>query len=466
MNLARRGGSTMATDTPVRSPQTPAVTRRWTSPDSKSAALFAQAQGVMPGGNSRTTVYVAPYPPYAAMGEGCWITDVEGDRRLDCLNNYTALIHGHAHPAIVEAAARRLAQGASFPLPTPEEVELASLICDRVPSAERLRFTNSGSEAVMMAIKGARAWTGRPKIAKFEGAYHGSYDYAEVSLGSTPENWGSLAAPASTAYSRGTPPAVLEDVVVLPFNHTDQAVARIEREAAHLAAVLVDPVPNRVGLVPARTEFLQALRDVTRAHGIALIFDEVISFRVGYQGAQGALGVTPDITTLGKIIGGGFPVGVVAGRADVMAVFDPTRGGSPPAPHGGTFNANPVTMAAGLAAMRLLTQDAFTRLDDLGAKLRASLDDCFKQAGVPGRVTGLGSLFRLHPVDRELHDYRSTRATAAEGERLVRLVRGLMEHGVLMSTTGLGCLSTPMGDAELESLVETFAAVLEMEKKA
>jgi glutamate-1-semialdehyde 2,1-aminomutase len=208
----------MATTTGVKSPQALAETRRWAQPGSKSAALFAQAQGVMPGGNTRTTVYMAPYPPYAASGDGCWITDVEGDRRLDCLNNYTALIHGHAHAAIVEAATRRLALGSSFPLPTPEEIELATLLCERIPSAERVRFTNSGSEAVMMAIKGARAWTGRPKIAKFEGAYHGSYDYAEVSLSSAPEQWGSLAAPASTAYSKGVPPAVLQDVVVLPFN--------------------------------------------------------------------------------------------------------------------------------------------------------------------------------------------------------------------------------------------------------
>src|SRR5437899_11710983 len=221
----------MAVTTHVKSPRALAPTRRGAEPGSKSAALWARAQGVMPGGNTRTTVYMSPYPPYAASGDGCWITDVDGDRRLDCLNNYTALIHGHAHPAIVEAATRRLAQGASFPLPTPEEVDLAALLCERVPSAERVRFTNSGSEAVMMAIKGARAYTGRPKIAKFEGAYHGSYDYAEVSLSSSPENWGSLDAPASTVYSRGTPPSVLEDVVVLPFNHPERPVARIERGA-------------------------------------------------------------------------------------------------------------------------------------------------------------------------------------------------------------------------------------------
>jgi glutamate-1-semialdehyde 2,1-aminomutase len=449
----------MATIMPRRSPRPLGETRRWAEPGSRSAELFERAQRVMPGGNTRTTVYMAPYPPYAASGEGCWVTDVEGDRRLDCLNNYTALIHGHAHPALVEAATRRLALGSSFPLPTPEEIELAALLTERVPSAEHVRFTNSGSEAVMMAVKGARAFTGRPRIAKFEGAYHGSYDYVEVSLGSTPDDWGSLAAPASTAYSAGTPRGVLDDVVVLPFNHTDHAIARIEREASQLAAVVVDPVPNRVGLIPARRDFLRALREVTKARGIVLIFDEVISFRVGYHGAQGAFGVTPDVTTLGKIIGGGLPVGAVAGRADVMSVFDPT-GGSPKAPHGGTFNANPVTMAAGLASMRLLTKDAYEKLDDLGAKLRGSLEACFKRAGVGGGVTGMGSLFRLHGTDREVIDYRSARATPEEAARLQGIVRRLLEHGVLISTTGLGCLSTPMGDAELESLVETFAAVL------
>jgi glutamate-1-semialdehyde 2,1-aminomutase len=450
--------------TNVRSPRPIGHTRRWAEPGSRSSQLFAQARGVMPGGNTRTTVYMAPYPPYAASGEGCWITDVEGDRRLDYLNNYTALMHGHAHPAIVEAASRRLARGSAFPLPTPEEVELAALICERLPAAEQVRFTNSGSEAVMMAVKGARAWTGRHKIAKFEGAYHGSYDYVEVSLGSSPENWGTLGAPASVAYSQGTPPAVLDDVVVLPFNHTEQAVARIEREARQLAAVIVDPVPNRVGLIPAQRAFLQALREVTRAHGIVLVFDEVISFRVGYHGAQGAFGVTPDMTTLGKIIGGGFPVGAVTGRAEVMGVYDPTHG-APRAPHAGTFNANPVTMAAGLASMRLMTREAYARLDDLGDKLRARLDDCMKHAGVPGRIVGMGSMFRIHPMERELSDYRSMRTTPAESERLQRIVRRLMEQGVLISMTGLGCLSTPMGDAELEGLVETFAAVLEMERR-
>ena len=442
------------TTTGVKAPRALAETRRWAAPGSRSAALFAQAQGVMPGGNTRTTVYMAPYPPYAASGDGCWITDVEGDRRLDCLNNYTALIHGHAPAAIVEAATRRLALGSSFPLPTPEEVELATLLCERLPSAERVRFTNSGSEAVMMAIKGARAWTGRPKIAKFEGAYHGSYDYAEVSLASSPEHWGSLAAPASTPYSKGVPPAVLDDVVVLPFNHAELAVARIEREARHLAAVLVDPIPNRVGLIPAQRDFLRALREVTSRHGIALIFDEVITFRVGYHGAQGVFGVTPDLTTLGKIIGGGFPVGAVVGRADVMAVFDPT-GGKPAAPHGGTFNANPVTMAAGLAAMRLWTRAAVERLGQMGDDLRSRANWALDEAGFAFKLTGQGSLFRIVP-DASGASYRSSVPNARGLAQRREFHQRLLGNDILTSPTGLGCLSTVMGDAEVSEMVEAI----------
>jgi glutamate-1-semialdehyde 2,1-aminomutase len=445
--------------------QTLAVTKRYADSDSQAARLFRQAQAVMPGGNSRTTVYMAPYPPYAAEGHGCWIVDADGDRRLDLLNNYTALIHGHAHPAVTQAASARLARGSSFPLPTAEEVELATLLVDRLPGVEQLRFTNSGSEAVMMAIKAARGFTGRPKIAKFEGAYHGSYDYAEVSLSSTRETWGSLAAPSSVAYSRGTPPAVLEDVVVLPFNRPELAARRIAEHAGTLAAVIVDPVPNRVGLMPADREFLESLRAVTAAHGILLIFDEVISFRIGYHGAQGHFGIRPDLTTLGKIIGGGFPVGAVGGRASVMAVFDPS-GGAPAVPHGGTFNANPVTMAAGLAAMRLMDQAAFDRFEEFGAKLRDGVGACFKDAGITGSVTGVGSLFKIHPSDRVLTDYRSSRTDRAEAARLDRIVRFLLDHGVLLSTTGLGCLSTPIGDAEIEGFLEVLAAALEAERAA
>ena len=431
------------------------TTQAYARPDSRSAKLWERAQAVLPGGNSRTTVFMAPRPIYAAEGEGCWIVDVDGDRRLDLLNNYTSLIHGHAHPAVTEAATRRLARGASFPLPTPEEIDLAALIVERVAGVDQVRFTNSGSEAVMMAIKAARGFTGRPKIAKFEGAYHGSYDWAEVSLGSGPDEWGPAEAPSSIAYSKGTPPSVLDDVIVLPFNRTELAVARIEKEASRLAAVLIDPMPNRAGLIPAHADFLRAMREVTTAHGICLVFDEVISFRLGYHGAQGVFGIRPDLTSFGKIIGGGFPVGAVGGRAEVMAVFDP-RGGKPRVPHGGTFNANPVTMAAGLAAMQLMDEKAFDRLDELGGKLRSGIEACFDRAGVPGAVTGMGSLFRLHPAPRRFVDYRSAVASKEENARLDRLYRALIDHGVLLAPTGLGSLSTAVGESEVEYFLEVL----------
>jgi glutamate-1-semialdehyde 2,1-aminomutase len=437
-------------------------TTAYAKPDSKSAQLWEQAQRVLPGGNSRTTVFMAPRPIYAADGDGCWIVDVDGDRRLDLLNNYTSLVHGHAHPAITEAATRRLARGASFPLPTAEEIELAALIADRVASVDHVRFTNSGSEAVMMAIKAARGFTGRPKIAKFEGAYHGSYDWAEVSLGSGPDEWGPADAPTSIAYSKGTPRSVLEDVIVLPFNRTELAVARIEKHAKDLAAVLIDPMPNRAGLIPARADFLRAMREVTSKHGICLLFDEVISFRLGYHGAQGLFGIRPDLTSFGKIIGGGFPVGAVGGSAEVMSVFDP-RGGKPKVPHGGTFNANPVTMAAGLAAMRLMDEKAFDRLDEVGRKLRSGMEACFERAGGPGAVTGMGSLFRVHPAQKNFVDYRSGATSKDENARLERLHRQLIDRGILISPTGLGCVSTAVGEAEVESFLEVLNACLREE---
>ena len=258
-------------------------------PNSHSQKLYNRALSSLPGGNTRTTVFMKPYPIYAARGEGCRVFDVDGNEYIDCINNFTALIHGHAHPALVAAATKQLALGSAFGLPTESEVDLAELLAARLPSVEQVRFTNSGTEAVMMALKAARAFTGRPKIAKCEGAYHGSYDYAEVSLDPVPEAWGRNA-PVSVAYAKGTPDNVLADVITIPFNDAEAAVSLIREHGAELACVLVDPMPNRAGLAPADKAYLEALRAVTSEVGALLIFDEVITFRLGYRGAQGHLG--------------------------------------------------------------------------------------------------------------------------------------------------------------------------------
>jgi glutamate-1-semialdehyde 2,1-aminomutase len=420
-------------------------------PKSHSQKLYDRAVASLPGGNTRTTVFMKPYPLYAARGLGCRVWDVDGREYIDCINNFTSLIHGHAHPVLVEAATRQLALGSAFGMPTESEIDLADLLASRLPSVDQVRFANSGTEAVMMALKAARAFTGRPKIAKCEGAYHGSYDYAEVSLDPTPEVWG-CNAPLSVAYARGTPDNVLADVVTIPFNDAEAAVSLIREHGAELACVLVDPMPNRAGLAPASKEYLEALRSVTREVGALLIFDEVITFRLGFRGAQGLWDIDPDLTTLGKIIGGGFPVGAIAGHTEFMAAFDPSAG-KPALPHGGTFSANPVTMRAGIAAMELLDQAAFARLGAIGEAVRNGIDQAFHRHGVAGGTVGLGSLLKIHFADREIRDYRSAYLTEAEARRQTVFNRGLLNRGVLAAGYGLMALSTPMSDGDIETIV-------------
>jgi glutamate-1-semialdehyde 2,1-aminomutase len=418
----------------------------------ESALLNERARRVLPGGNTRTTVYRAPHPVYAASGHGCRVVDVDGVERIDFVNNYTALIHGHAHPQIVEAATRAIAAGASFGLPTASEIVLAETLCERSPTFERIRFTNSGTEAVLMALKAARAATGRPKVAKCEGTYHGTSDYADVSVDPQPDSWGDPDAPASVPTAAGTPASLAAEVVVVPFNRPEAAIRILEAHAEELAAVVLDPLPNRIGFIPATPAFVEAVVGFCRRSGALLVSDEVMSFRLGFGGAQPLFGYEADLTTLGKIIGGGFPVGALAGRADVMAVFDPT-GGRPKVPHGGTFNANPVTMAAGLAALELLPERAIAELNALGETARVRVGEALREAGLPWQTSGLGSLFRILPTSAVPVDYRSTLPDASSAALHSRFVAGLLDRGVLIDAGGIHCLSTPMTSREIDVLV-------------
>jgi glutamate-1-semialdehyde 2,1-aminomutase len=427
-------------------------------PQSASRTLYDRALASLPGGNSRTTVFMKPYPIYAAHGAGCRVWDVDGNQYIDCINNFTSLIHGHAHPSLIEAATRQLSLGSAFGLPTESEIDLAELLASRLPSVDQVRFANSGTEAVMMALKAARAFTGRAKIAKCEGAYHGSYDYAEVSLDPVPDAWGRNA-PVSVAYAKGTPDNVLEDVVTIPFNDVEAAISLVSEHGRELACVMVDPMPNRAGLAPADKAYLDALRQVTREVGALLIFDEVITFRLGYHGAQGLWDIDPDLTTLGKIMGGGFPVGAIAGRKEFMAVFDP-RHGKPALPHGGTFSANPVTMRAGLAAMELLDEAAFRRLDLMGERVRTGINEAFGRSGLPGGTVGLGSLLKIHFADRPIRDYRSAYPTEREVRRQAIFNLGLLNRGVLAAGYGLMALSTAMTDEDIDMIIAAASEAL------
>lgn len=433
--------------------------------DSASARLYDRAVAVLPGGNSRHTVYFPPFPIYAERAEGARVWDVDGVVRLDVINNYSSLIHGHNHPQIVAALAEQAQRLLSIAMPTESEIRLAELVCDRLPGVERIRFTNSGTEGVMMCLKAARAFTGRRLIAKMEGAYHGSDDTAQVSVTPSPERWGPPEAPASLPGAGGTE-NIARDVVVLPFNDVEAGRRILREHAAELAGVILDPLPSHLGYTAASPAFVAMLREETQKAGALLIFDEVYSFRMGFNGAQGALGVTPDLTALGKVIGGGLPVGAIGGRGDILdALFDP-RAGRPRMTHGGTFNANPMTMAAGAVAMELYDRAAFDRLSRLSDRLRAGLREAAKIAGAPATVRGAASMisFAHLEFDREPQNHRDILAAhAANPEaraRADRFFRALLERGVMIGAPGLFVLSTALTDEDIDQVLEAALAAL------
>jgi glutamate-1-semialdehyde 2,1-aminomutase len=340
------------------------ISPSWPDGHSRSAALYERARAVLPGGISRLQTLVEPFPIYAGRGEGACIIDVDGTRRLDLMNNFASLIHGHARAEVIDAAMRAAGDGSCFAMPTESEIALAELICDRVRSVDLVRFCNSGTEAVMLALKAARARTGRARIAKTEGAYHGMYDYAEVSLDSAPDNWGNE--PNSVRFATGSPQAVLDDTVVFPHNDVASAERILRAAGDSLAAILIDPAPAVFGMIPMSPEFVSMIQQVAHDIGASIIIDEVIAFRLDYHGAQAKFGIEPDYTAFAKIIGGGFPVGAVGGTQEAMAVFGHEQG-KPLNPSSGTFTANPVSMSAGLATMELMTPEAYAGLDALGA---------------------------------------------------------------------------------------------------
>jgi len=420
---------------------------------SKSAELFERALKVLPGGVSRNTLLRDPHPVYADFARGCRVTDLDGVEHIDLANNMASLIHGHACPEIIEAVAAQLARGSAFTLATEVEVRYAEHLCSRSPSFEKLRFVNSGTEAIMVALKAARAFTNRPKIAKIEGAYHGVYDYAEVSQAPDPSNWGDAAQPNSVPLTHGTPASTMNEVVIVPFNDAERAIAILDQHADDLACVLLDLMPHRVGLSPADAAYVRALRDWTHRHGVLLVLDEVITFRSEYGGLQSRYDITPDLTAMGKMIGGGFPIGAVAGRSDVMDVMNPRRAGKLLFPHSGTFSANPISMTAGLAAMEKFDTEAVTRLNALTERAMHGIEQAIAETGVAACVTGTGSMFRVHMKAQPPRNYREAYLNADEKRQLTTLLDHLFDAGCLLINTCSATLSTPMTEAEVDTLI-------------
>jgi glutamate-1-semialdehyde 2,1-aminomutase len=411
-----------------------------------SAALFARARAVMPGGDTRTGTFHAPYPLFIAEGQGCELVDADGHRYLDTLYNFTSLIHGHAFPPVVDAITAQAVKGTVHGSANALQVALAEVLRARVPSVERLRFCNSGTEATMGAIRAARAFTGRPAILKMAGGYHGSHDPVSIAMSARDEG-----------LPPGITPAVASDVVVGRFNDLAHTAALVERHRDRLAAVIAEPMLGSGALV-ADLAFLTGLREVTRATGVLLILDEVITFRLGTGGLQGVIGVTPDLTSFGKIIGGGLPVGAFGGRADVMATYDPSRPGT--IAHSGTYNGNATTMAAGLATLARFDAAAVDAVNAAGDALRARLNAVIQHRGVAAVVTGHGSLMQLHVTAPPV---TTPEAGARADLRWVKLMHlALANRGVFSSTRQLYVVPTVATPADLDRFVAAFDDALQV----
>ena len=402
-----------------------------------SERLQRQAAAVLPGGNTRSVLFFEPFPPYMVRGEGCRLWDADGHQYLDALGEFTAGLYGHSEPAIRAAVTEALAAGLSLSSHSAREALLAAELQRRFPAMARLRFTNSGTEANLMALATACGHTGRRKVLVFAGAYHG----------------GVLAFAGG-----GSPVNVPHDWIVARYNDLADARAQVAPHRAELAAILVEPMLGSGGCIPGEPAFLHGLRALADECGALLVFDEVMTSRLSVGGRQALLAIRPDLTTLGKYFGGGLSFGAFGGRADLMAHYDPTRPGA--WPHAGTFNNNVLTMAAGLAGLtQVLSAERLDALNARGEALRQRLNRRCAEAGAPLRFSGLGSLLQLHATAGPI---RSADDLVGADERLKALVFfGLLARGVYLARRGFMALSLPWGEAECERLEQALGEVLQ-----
>jgi glutamate-1-semialdehyde 2,1-aminomutase len=389
-----------------------------------SAALMERAQAVMPGGNTRTTAYYPPFPLAIARADGPYLWDADGNQLIDLLMNYTSLVHGHRFPPAMEAARQTLERGTAWPAPSEEQVQLAELLCTRIPSLDQVRFCNSGTEAGMLAVRIARRATGRRKLLMASQGYHGSY--SELEAGGGPDT--------------------------LDASYGDLGAFRsaIEAHASDLAAVVVEPA--LAGVITPPSGFLEGVAAAARDAGAVLVLDEVVTLRHGVGGAQESAGIRPDLTMMGKLIGGGFPVGAVGGRAGLMSLLDPSR---PDAlGHSGTFNGNPITCAAGHATTVALTAEAIERASGQTAQLAEMLEQSAARHGVPFSVTRRGTLLNVYMSEQP----QMLRAERSDGALIGAFHLLALQHGIFFAPRGLIAVATIVDDPLLEEIGRRFDA--------
>ena len=409
----------------------------------RSRRVYEQTRKWIPGGTGGGLGFLRPYPTYIRRAEGCYLYDLDGRRLVDLVNGSYSLPLGHNLPEIRDAVTAQLQHGMFFTAPSELEHQLARLLCERIPSLEKVRFTASGTEATLFALRLARAITGRPKIAKMVGGYHGSHDSVEVGTGRSPV----LRRDISPGLSRG----IASQVVLLPFNHHQECEHRIMAHKDELAAVIVEPVLGSGGMIPPGDDFLTFLRDLTRRQGILLIFDEMISSPLATGGAQEYYRVVPDLTAAGKAMGGGMPMGVFGGRADIMALVDPAPRGRPLVGHIATYGGHPLSMASSIALLEALTPQVHRQLHKLGNQIREGLRKLASDLSVPLQVTGAGHLFAFHWTKHEVVDYETAKTSDFEVIRSITL--SLLNRGFFISGRARCCISTALTEEHVKQFI-------------
>jgi len=420
----------------------------------KSEQLFAEALKYIPGGvNSPVRAFraVGGQPFFVNKAKGARVWDIDGNEYVDYVGTWGPAILGHAHAKIIQAVQAAAANGTSFGIPNPFEVTMAKLICSMVPSIEKVRMCNSGTEATMSAIRLARGFTKRDKIIKFDGCYHGHADSLLVKAGSGALTFGN-------PDSAGVPAAFTQHTIVLPFNDPEAVTAVFAANKEQIAGIIVEPVPGNAGLYLPKPGYLEFLQESTQANGALLIFDEVMTgFRLAKGGAQERFKIRPDLSCFGKVIGGGLPVGAFGGRADIMDFLAPLG----PVYQAGTLSGNPVAMAAGLAALEELSRsNAYARLEQLGAMLESGLREAAKSAGIPVQFNRCGSMFCGYFTQQPVHNLSD--AMKSDRNRFKKYFHGMLENGVYLAPSQFeaGFLSTAHTEADIELTVRAAAAAM------
>lgn len=420
-----------------------------------SRRLHTEACKYMPGGDTRTATFFLPFPNFIKYGDGAYMYDEDGFKLLDFQNNYTSLIHGHAHPETVEAVREQIAKGSAYTAPFEKQIELSAILTQRFPSVDMIRYTNSGTEANMHALRIARAYTGKAKIIKTEGGYHGTTDVFEASVDPNIKKAGTLDQIKVIPESRGVSENALKDVLVVPFNDIERTRKMIEEHHRETACIIIEPIMGSAGQITPDLEYLKFLREITEQYHIVLIFDEVVTGRLSLGGAQKFYGVTPDLTTMGKIIGGGTPVGAFGGKQEIMQLYDPRE---KKMYHSGTFNGNAVTMAAGLATMKAYNQEAVDYVNGLGTLFKEGVLKIYDKLGLNMKISGAGSIYNILFTDKEVKNYRDVASADEELNKV--LYMSLLTKGVFDAERGMFCMSTAMTKEDIRFGLDTLETSL------